>query len=254
VDQDGLSTYNGTLEGVGTFQKDGSGTLVLAGPNTYTGSTTVQSGELRVNGALAQTTVTVNGDGVLSGTGVIQGSVNVQQQGTIIPGGGIGKLAIAGALLLGNESRTSIQVDAALGLASGIYQIGHVTYGGTLIVQSRSGTLSLGQSFHVFSAAQATGQFSAIVPGPGPGLRWTFSPLTGVLSVAPLPELRIQTTQHNTLTITWLVTAFHLQAQTNSLMVGLSGNWFDYPGGATSPVIIPANPANECWFFRLASP
>jgi hypothetical protein len=49
------------------------------------------------------------------------------------------------------------------------------------------------------------------------------------------------------------VPGFKLQAQTNSLGVGLSGNWFDYPGGSSSPVNATVTPANPAVFFRLIS-
>jgi hypothetical protein len=54
--------------------------------------------------------------------------------------------------------------------------------------------------------------------------------------------------------LSWTDTAFQLQSQTNSLGVGLSPNWFDYPGGAVSPVIITPNPTNPAVFFRLVAP
>jgi hypothetical protein len=46
--------------------------------------------------------------------------------------------------------------------------------------------------------------------------------------------------------------SFKLQAQTNSLSSGISGNWGDYPGGAASPVNVPIDPAQGTVFFRLA--
>lgn len=46
---------------------------------------------------------------------------------------------------------------------------------------------------------------------------------------------------------------FKLQAQTNSLNVGLRTNWADYPGGGTSPVTVPIDAAQGTVFFRLIS-
>ena len=42
------------------------------------------------------------------------------------------------------------------------------------------------------------------------------------------------------LTLSWSGSS-HLQAQTNSLGAGLSGNWANYPGGGSSPVLVPVN-------------
>src|SRR5262249_32267688 len=175
VEQTGASTYNGTIEGPGTFQKSGAGMLVLTGPNAYSGPAMSQAGELRVDGLMAQTTATVLDGGVLSGTGMIGGSVNVQERGSLVAGGPDGTLAIDGTLLLGKASRTYIQLDAALGLGYGIRRLSQVTYGGTLVVQNRAGSLVAGKSFHVFSAAEGKGHFDAIVPGPGLGLAWDFN-------------------------------------------------------------------------------
>jgi len=57
-----------------------------------------------------------------------------------------------------------------------------------------------------------------------------------------------------TLEISWSGTGFRLQAQTNDPDVGVSTNWFDYPGGTNSPVIIPIDPANPSVFYRLVLP
>jgi hypothetical protein len=55
----------------------------------------------------------------------------------------------------------------------------------------------------------------------------------------------------NSITFSWSG-PFKLQAQTNSLSVGLSGNWTDYPGGNTSPVVVSISATNPSVFFRLA--
>ncbi|MFM8497300.1 MAG: beta strand repeat-containing protein [Planctomycetia bacterium] len=56
-------TYSGAMSGVGALVKTGSGGLVLAGPNTYDGTTTISSGTLQVgNGGTA---------GALAGTGTV---------------------------------------------------------------------------------------------------------------------------------------------------------------------------------------
>ena len=56
----------------------------------------------------------------------------------------------------------------------------------------------------------------------------------------------------NSLQFSWNTNfgTFKLQAQTNSLDVGLSTNWVDYPGGGTSPVTITPAPGQK-QFYRL---
>ena len=46
---------------------------------------------------------------------------------------------------------------------------------------------------------------------------------------------------------------FKLQTQTNSLNLGVSSIWSDYPGGGLSPVTVPIDPAQVAIFFRLVS-
>jgi hypothetical protein len=46
---------------------------------------------------------------------------------------------------------------------------------------------------------------------------------------------------------------FKLQAQTNSLTVGIQTNWFDYPGGGASPLTITVDAAQGAVFFRLGA-
>jgi hypothetical protein len=48
---------------------------------------------------------------------------------------------------------------------------------------------------------------------------------------------------------------WRLQAQTNSLGVGLSTNWFTVPGStSTNRVIVPIDAASPTAFFRLLYP
>lgn len=81
-------------------------------------------------------------------------------------------------------------------------------------------------------------------------------------------SLKVQTIATNPTNITAIVsggqydlswptthTGWRLQAQTNSLNVGLSGTWFDVAGAtSTNHVILPINPANGSVFFRLVYP
>ena len=64
-------------------------------------------------------------------------------------------------------------------------------------------------------------------------------------------------------TFTWINTGstiqfswpagFKVQAQTNSLNVGIRTNWADYPGGGTSPLTVPIDAGQGTVFYRLSA-
>lgn len=75
-------TIDGIVSGPGSLTKLGTGRLRLTAANTYTGSTSVQSGTLQVDGAIAGN-VTVGSGARIAGRGSIQGAV------TLAPGSGL---------------------------------------------------------------------------------------------------------------------------------------------------------------------
>jgi autotransporter-associated beta strand protein len=74
------TTFSGVLQERGGVIKSGSGTLTLAGANTYTGGTTVNTGTLVASNMSGSATgngsVNVNA-GTLGGSGIIQGAVTI---------------------------------------------------------------------------------------------------------------------------------------------------------------------------------
>ena len=134
-----------------------------------------------------------------------------------------------------------------------------MTYGGTLTVTNLAGTLALGDHFTLFSPGTSASSFSSIIGSPGLGLAYTFA--NGVLSVvngpATNPTNIVFAVNGNTLTLSWPADhlGWTLQAQTNSLGVGVSTNWVRVPG--SSSVIstnIIMNPTNPTVFYRLVYP
>ena len=108
------TTFSGMIQGGGTMGSiglvmSGSGTQVLAGSNTYTGPTTINAGQLVVNGSLASP-VTVNSGGTLGGTGnLTSGTVGVG--GAIAPGNPLGTLHFSGNLVLASGAQMDYDLD-----------------------------------------------------------------------------------------------------------------------------------------------
>lgn len=84
---DGLSILAAMGTGLaneGGLAKMGLGTVTLSGTGSYSGPTTINAGELLVNGTLSNSAVSING-GTLGGTGTL-GSVTVNASGHMAPG------------------------------------------------------------------------------------------------------------------------------------------------------------------------
>lgn len=177
-------TISLVLAGSDGLEKLGVGTLILTATNIYTGGTVVSAGTLLVNGAITDLNSVTNLSGTLGGTGWIAGPVFVQSGCSLAPGSsGIGTLTISNALMLASGSKTVMQLNAASSTHDAVVGLSVVDYGGTLAVSNLAGTPALGQSYQVFSAASASGNFSSLTPQLSNGLRWRFTPASGVLSV-----------------------------------------------------------------------
>ena len=103
------TTFSGMLQGPGSLTKVGSGTLLLSGPNTYTGPTTISQGKLVVDGWLTNSAVSVNG-GTLGGSGNLS-SITVNPGGTLAPGDSQGVLNLSGNLTLLSGAAMDYELD-----------------------------------------------------------------------------------------------------------------------------------------------
>jgi fibronectin-binding autotransporter adhesin len=92
------------------FDKTGAGTLVISGTATLNNGTCVEEGKLSVNGTL-NSTITVAPDGMLRGTGLINGPVAVR--GTLAAGNSPGTLTVGGTVTMEGGSTYQEDINGA---------------------------------------------------------------------------------------------------------------------------------------------
>jgi len=168
----GLDFWSNDISGHGGLTKQGIGTLVLTGNNTYSGPTLVNQGRLAVNGSVTSA-VSVQSGGIVGGSGTV-GSLTARDGGTVAPGNSIGTLNVAGNVSFEPGSRYAVEVGPN-GQSDRIQSSGSATIGGgevavtlenspNLLTQSEVRSL-LGQQYNILSAQQGvSGQFDAVAP------------------------------------------------------------------------------------------
>ncbi|HEJ8033370.1 TPA: S8 family serine peptidase, partial [Serratia marcescens] len=168
----GLDFWSNDISGHGGLTKQGIGTLVLTGNNTYSGPTLVNQGRLAINGSVTSA-VSVQSGGIVGGSGTV-GSLIARRGGTVAPGNSIGTLNVAGDVSFEPGSRYAVEVGPN-GQSDRIQSGGAATIGGgevavtlenssNLLTQSEVRSL-LGQQYTILSAQQGvSGQFDAVAP------------------------------------------------------------------------------------------
>ncbi len=165
---------NATNGGISYLTKAGTGTVILAGANTYTGATALNVGTTKLNGSLAAgSAVTVAGSATLSGTGTVSGTLSFAASAIHAPGDPVGTQTIGSALSYANSSRVKWSLltnNATVGAASRI-AAGNVTVTSgavvDLILNSAGSTVNFTDTFwtqsrtwNVMSCTSKTGDFS----------------------------------------------------------------------------------------------
>jgi len=180
-----LDLWSNDISGHGGLTKQGIGTLVLSGNNTYSGPTLVNQGRLAVNGSL-QSTVTVNDGGVLGGNGRI-GALVVTRGGVVAPGNSIGTLRVTNDVTFQPGSTYAVEVDSTG--SDRLVSDGQIAVGGANLaldlqnpgvsLQSQQATSLVGRQFDILDAAGGVqGSFAQVQSNAlflGGGLAYTGS-------------------------------------------------------------------------------
>ncbi|KNH29617.1 serine protease [Pseudomonas syringae] len=167
----GLDVWRNDISGHGGLTKQGIGTLVLTGANTYVGPTLVNQGRLAINGSLLSA-VTVNDSGILGGNGSIA-ALTAKSGGTVAPGNSIGTLQVAGDVTFEPGSTYAVELSPT--------SSDQIIAGGKAIIEGATVSLSLensptllttgeaksllGNQYNILQAAGGIeGRFGAVLP------------------------------------------------------------------------------------------
>jgi subtilase-type serine protease len=195
-----------------SLTKQGTGTLILAGNNTYQGGSAVQAGKLSVTGSHASS-VNVTG-GTLGGSGLVAGNVDVGG-GTLQPGitaqeaaalntGEPGNvLRVGGNVRLGGASRLVVAVRSANDYGK-LRADGDVVLGGQLVLDMQQNVLP-GASLTIATGRSVTGTFAGLPEGSYlrlPGHVFRVSYLNNAVTLTLVAELPVGGTVPPTLSLT----------------------------------------------------
>ena len=162
-DRSDLVTVQSPITGSGNVIQAGSGTLFVTGDHSYSGSTLVRAGTLRLDGSVAgpvdvATGATFIGNGSIGGSLAVNGTLSAATSR-----GGHGKLTVGGNVTLGPGSRSHMTIDASGGYSQIVSSGTANVDGATFVVAAAEGPYSR-VSFYPFlqAASGVSGAAAAI--------------------------------------------------------------------------------------------
>jgi fibronectin-binding autotransporter adhesin len=288
------ATYDGSITGTHGIIKTGTGTWTLTSANlAYSGSTTVSNGILALGASATlnnSSSIGLRDPGILDvsaagsfsvggstaqtlqGNGTLQGSLVLGASGTIVVGftNAIGKLTVTNDVNLSGNTYMELNETNVIGGTNDQIAAATITLGGTLNVTNIGPALHVGDTFKLFKASGTlSGAFSTInlATNDGNNMAYTWTDntavdgsitvFTAVSLVNQTPTNITLTVSGNQLTLSWPPDhiGWRLQAQTNSIDVGLAGNWVDVAGSTTvDTMTFTIDPANGTVFYRMVYP
>ncbi|MBK1834172.1 autotransporter-associated beta strand repeat-containing protein [Roseibacillus ishigakijimensis] len=156
---------NGTGGQANGLNKYGSGVLTLSGENTYTGTTAVHEGELRVTGSLGESDHYVGSGARLSGSGPVARLLTAQDGSILAPGD---QAREAGTLIASNGfelKAATLEFDLSADPATGNDQI--INESGTLTIRSPGGNVGAHFDFHLLDGQLSAGTYTLVSGGTG---------------------------------------------------------------------------------------
>lgn len=210
---------------------------VPAGTNTYASKPTI--GAI----GLTQTTQTSLGDAQWSDFSLTQ----------VAPGG------VPPYLLVSPPTNNILLTNATVTLpatAFGSTILGFSWLNNSTVVASGTtntayGVAPLSANLSIPSTSLSAGQLELVVTN---AYGTNITSITLVSPINPSPTNIVATVTNNNLYLTWPTdhTGWQLQAQTNSVSVGISTNWVNVSGSTlTNQVVVPINLTNGAVFYRL---
>ncbi|QLF94660.1 autotransporter-associated beta strand repeat-containing protein [Pseudomonas sp. ABC1] len=131
-------TLGGVLSGNGSLIKNGQGDLILGGASTFSGATSVNAGNLIVNGSLASASVQVASGAGLGGGGTLTGAVSLADGASLNVGSATAPLTV-GSLALASGSNLNFALGAPGSTTSLVKVSGDLTLDGTLNISNAGG-------------------------------------------------------------------------------------------------------------------
>ncbi|NII09457.1 autotransporter serine protease [Oleiagrimonas sp. C23AA] len=149
----GTSTWSNDISGEGGLIKDGGGTLVMSGRNTYAGRTQVTGGTLQASQGIAHGAF-IGANGTLSATPSIGGGLD--NEGVLVVSGG--DTTIGGNYLQQMNGRLSVQLGSVLKVAGSATLSG----GDLHVIGQADGYVGTDHQDVLTAKAGVSGQFDAL--------------------------------------------------------------------------------------------